>query len=194
MTKFILIGGYPYKAADDGKSMCEEAILGIDEPIRVLICLFARKKEQWDKLLNDNSDFFKRNLPDTNLTFSLATEKGFSKQIEDNDLIYFNGGNTTDLVNVLDRIDSWQEKLKVKTVMGSSAGAEIFSKYCYDVELFKISEHYGLAPVKMIVHYQSDEYMPPIGWDNVLAELDNYKESLPVWALSEGEYRVMHAE
>lgn len=194
MTKFILIGGYPYKAADGGKSMCEEAITGINNPVRVLVCLFARKNEQWTKLLNDNLNFFKRNLLDTKLIFSLATEKDFLKQIEYNDLIYFNGGDTTDLANVLNRIDGWQEKLKTKTVMGSSAGAEIFSKYCYDIELFKISEHYGLVPVKMIVHYRSDKYTPPIGWGNALTELDNYKERLPIWTLSEGEYKVISVE
>lgn len=194
MTKFILVGGYPYKANDGGKSMCEEAVAGFKEPVNVLICLFARKKKEWEKLLEDNADFFERNLPDKKLKFTLASENNFLKEIEENDLIYFSGGDTVDLVKVLDRIKGWGKKLQEKNVMGSSAGTDIFSKYSYDIEFFKLTENYGLVPVKTIVHYGSEKYTPLIGWDSAYKELDNYKEKLPMWALAEGEHRVIVVE
>jgi len=189
MTKFVLVGGYPYKAKDGGKAMCEEAVVGLTEQIKILICLFARKKDEWKKLLKDNSDFFKRNLPNKKLEFTLANEEDFLEQIRKNDLIYFSGGDTVDLVSVLDKIKGWQEKLKNKNIMASSAGTDIFSKYSYDIELFKLTENYGLVPLKTIVHYGSEKYTPQIGWENAHKKLDEYKEKLPVWALAEGEYK-----
>ena len=194
MTRYVLVGGYPYKAKDGGKKMCEEAVSGLKEPVKILICLFARKKEEWQKLLGDNADFFKRNLPDKKLEFTLADESIFLEQIEENDLIYFSGGDTVDLENVLDRINGWQEKLSDKSVMGSSAGTDIFSKYSYDIEFFKLADNYGLVPVKTIVHYGSKEYTPPIGWQKAYQELENYKEKLPIWALAEGDFKSIIVE
>lgn len=194
MTKYVLVGGYPYKARDGGKAMCEEAVSGLTEPIKILICLFARKSGEWQKLLGDNTNFFKRNLQGKDLEFTLADEKNFLKQIEENDLIYFSGGDTVDLTNILDKVDGWQKKLDGKNVMGSSAGTDIFSKYSYDIEFFKLTDNYGLVPVKTIVHYEAKDYTPPIGWKNAYKELDNYKEELPVWALAEGEYKSITVE
>lgn len=188
MTKYVLVGGFPYKANDGGKAMCEEAVYGLREPINVLICLFARKKEGWKKLFKENSDFFKQNLSDKKLKFTLANENFFLQQIVANDLIYFSGGDPVDLRKRLDKIKGWQEGLNGKNVMGSSAGADIFSKYSYDIQFFKLADNYGLVPVKTIVHYGSDNYTPPIGWVNAYHELHNYKEKLPIWALAEGEF------
>jgi peptidase E len=191
MTKYILVGGYPHKAKDGGKEMCKEAVSGLREPIKILICLFARKKDEWHKLLNDNADFFKRNLPNTKLEFTLADENIFLKQIEENNLIFFSGGDAVDLTNILDNVDRWQEKLSGKNVMGSSAGADIFSKYCYDIQFEKITENYGLIPVKTIVHYGSLDYTPTIGWQGAYAQLKRHGEEMPIWAMGEGEYMSM---
>lgn len=174
--------------------MCREATEGLKEPIKILICLFAIKKEEWQKLLKDNANFFSRNLPDLKLEFTLADENIFLEQIEENDLIYFSGGDPVDLTEVLNKIDGWQENLKGKNVMGSSAGTDIFSKYSYDIEFFKLADNYGLIPVKSIVHYGSDEYTPPIGWKKAYQVLDNYKEKLPIWALAEGEFKSITIE
>jgi len=57
MTKYILIGGYPNKAIDGGKTICQEAIRGFPQPINILICLFAREYNQWNKLYEDNKNF-----------------------------------------------------------------------------------------------------------------------------------------
>ncbi len=191
MIKFILIGGYPHKAKDGGRAMCVEATAGIEEPVKVLICLFARRKKDWGELFRANAGFFQRNLPGVRLDFSLADKESFLDQIDANGLIYFSGGDTMDLVKRLDKIDGWQDKLKGKNVMGSSAGADILSKYNYDIESGELAHGYGLAPVKTIVHYGSSQYAIPIGWEEARDKLDNYKEKLPVWTLVEGEHKVI---
>lgn len=194
MTKYILVGGYPYKAKDGGKAMCREATSGLKGPINILICLFARKKNEWAKLFKENVNFFKKNLPGQELVFNLAQENKFIQQIETSNLIYFSGGDTTDLVNVLNRIDGWEKKIAGKNVMGSSAGTDIFSKYNYDLEFFKISKGYGLVPVKTIVHFGAKDYEPPVGWEKAYKELEKYKEKMPIITLGEGQFEVFVIE
>lgn len=191
MTKFILVGGYPYKANDGGKAMCTEAISGFSEPINVLICLFARPSERWDELFKENKLFFDKNLPNTELDFALADENNLINQIEKTDLLYFSGGDTTELTNGLKKSPEWFKKLDGRNVMGSSAGTDILSTYNYDLELSKCSNGFGLVPVKTIVHYKAKEYTPPIGWKAAYKNLKDYKEDLPILALREGNYKAI---
>ena len=191
MTKYILIGGYPHKASDGGKAIYWEAIEGFPEPVNVLICLFAREQEQWGKSYDEKKQFFTKNLPKTKLNFTLAKEFGFVDQIKFADLLYFVGGDTARLIRGLERNPGWKKALESKTVMGSSAGADLLSTYNYDLEYFKCSSGSGLVPVKTIVHYESDNYTPPIGWRNAYKEIKKYKEDLPIWALHEGEYKTI---
>ncbi len=191
MTRYILVGGYPYKAKDGGKGMCKEAVKGFTQPVNILICLFARQREEWNKLFKDNKYFFKRNLLDVELDFTLADENNFVNQIKETNLLYFSGGDTTNLLNILKKTSGWLNGLDGKTVMGSSAGTDILSTYNYDIEFFKCSDGFGLAPVKTIVHYRTDGYTPPVGWKAAYEDLKQYKEELPILALREGEYEVI---
>lgn len=189
MTKYILVGGYPYKAEDGGKTMCQEAVDGFTEPINVLICLFARQQEQWDKLYEKNRQFFINNLPDIKLNFTLADKHKFRDQIKNTNLLYFSGGDTLELSHRLEKNPGWDKVLNGKTVMGSSAGTDILSTYNYDLQFFKCSDGFGLVPVKTLVHYGAPDYMPPIGWKAACKELKDYKEDLPILILHEGEYK-----
>jgi peptidase E len=192
MAKYILVGGYPYKAKDGGKLICSEAIDGLSEPVNILVCLFARQQNQWDQLFEENKQFFIKNLPNTKIVFTLANEKNFINQIINSNLLYFSGGDTTELMNRLDKNPEWVKKLNGKNVIGSSAGADILSTYNYDLEFSKCSNGYGLVPVKTFVHYKSKDYIPPNGWDAAFKELKNYKRSLPILTLREGEYRTIN--
>lgn len=191
MTKYILVGGYPYKAKDGGKAMCNEAVAGFSEPVKILICLFARQSEQWDKLYEENKRFFIKNLSKIKLDFTLAAERDFENQIKDSNLLYFNGGDTAELMGRLGKVSEWLRVLEGKSVMGSSAGADILSTYNYDIEFFRCADGLGLVPVKTIVHYEVSNYTPPVGWGAAYNEIERYKEELPIWALHEGEYKVM---
>ena len=192
MTKFILIGGYPYKAKDGGKSMCQEAVDGIKNPVKILLCLYARPKDEWPELFEKNKDFFERNLPNRKLIFTTANENELVSQIKDADILNINGGDTTDLIAGLKKNPGWQNALTNKVVMGSSAGCDILSKYNYDIETFKCTriEGSGLVPVKTIVHFESEEYKLPISWQEAVQKLKDFKENLPIWLLREGEYKV----
>ena len=190
-TKFILVGGYPRKAPDWGKVFCEEVVRGFKPPVKILDCLFARPKEDWDKVFAEDKDFFTNFLPNTQIEVRLADSSKFIEQADWASAIYLRGGSTEPLLKLLKRNQGWEKYLSGKTLAGSSAGAHAITKYHYGLHELKPRKGLGLLPAKVIVHYRSDYNAPNIDWDKAYAELKNYKEDLPLYALREGEFVVI---
>ena len=190
-TKYILVGGYPKAAADSGKSFCEEMVRGFLEPVKILDCLFARPRETWEKAFEDDKSFLADRLEDKRFILELADPDKFSQQVIWSNVIYLRGGKDEPaLLDYLKRDTSWQNELDNKTLVGTSAGADAMSKYCYDLDYLKLNQGLGLLPVKVLVHYKSDYNSPNIDWDKAYEELKNYGEDLPMVALKEGEYKI----
>jgi len=97
------------------------------------------------------------------------------------------------LLNILHTCGDWAHGLDGKVVAGTSAGAEILSKYSYNLDTSELSENLGLLPIKFIPHWQSD-YKDiknnSVDWKKVYHELKNYKEDLEIVTLREGEFKV----
>jgi peptidase E len=194
MTKFILVGGYPHKALDGGRTFLEELVKGFNQPVRVLVCLFARPREDWEKAFNQDKDFYTKYLHNIKFVLTLADPDNFIEQIENSDAIYIRGGDTRLLMSVLQKTGDWVSKLKGKTVAGSSAGADLFAKYFYDLDYLEFGEGLGLLPVKTLVHFGSDYNSPNIHWEHVHKILKEYKEDLEILKLSEGGFKVINKE
>jgi hypothetical protein len=47
MTRYVLIPGFASKATDGGIGVCKEMVRGFQEPVKILICLFARPEAGW---------------------------------------------------------------------------------------------------------------------------------------------------
>lgn len=191
MTKYILVGGYPRKAADGGKAFAEELVKGFKGPVKILLCFFARSKEDWEQNMIDDQAFFKNHLNQKQLIFKIAEPDNFIEQIKWADAVYIRGGRVDSLFHLLKECKGWEKKLEGKTLAGSSAGAYAIAKYNYNLDTPKINEGLNLLPIKVLVHYKSDYNTPNIDWDKALEELKNYKEDLPIHALKEGEFVVI---
>ena len=190
-TKYILVGGYPHKAADGGKAFCEELVKGFEEPVRILECLFARPRDNWEKAFNQDKDFLLHNLPNKKLEFQLANPERFGEQVVWALTIYIRGGTSEAVLMELQKQSKgWEKGLPGKTLAGSSAGAHAISKYYYGLDDLKIGEGLGLLPLKVIVHYGSDYNAPRIDWNKAEVELTSYKEDLPLVKLAEGQFEV----
>ena len=189
-TKYILVGGHPWKAHDGGRGFCAETVKGFSEPIKILECMFARPKEVWEKLLSEDKHFFATHLPGKRIEFQVADERSFIEQIEWAHILYLKGGTTEQLVRALARSDRWRRGLNGKTIAGSSAGANAIAKYYYSLDGLALRNGLGLLPVKVLVHYRSDYNAPNVNWDKALNELKNYKEDLSVLTLAEGQFDV----
>lgn len=194
MKKFILIGGYPHKAIDGGKALCEEMIKGFSGPIRILDCLFARPLENWEKAYQQDKEFFPKNLPNSKLDIELAQPSVFLDQLEKTDVLYFRGGNTGVLMKALSQFPNWSEKLDGITIAGSSAGMDMLAQYCFNLDTLQLEDGLGLLPIKTIPHWKSDYNAPNIDWDDAKQSLSQYKEDLPIVTLGEGEFKVFEVE
>lgn len=191
MTKYILVGGCDYKAPDGGKAFCEALIDGFQEPIKILICLFARPKEYWDEAYQKDKGFFAKYIPERNIEIELAQPEKFVEQVKWANAIYIRGGSESVLLDLLHECGDWQGELNGKTLAGSSAGACILAKYFYDLDNLKLGKGLGLLPIKALVHWRSDYNAPNIDWDKAYSELDGYKEKIKLLTLEEGQFAVI---
>lgn len=190
-VKYILVGGYPRNAPDGGKALAEEMVKGFSEPIKLLACYFARPKYQWNVNMFVDRLFFRNHLKGKRIEFQIARVETFIKQIRWANTIYISGGRTDKLFKLLNQCEGWEKELSGKTLTGSSAGAMAIAKYDYNLDNLKLEDGFGLMPCKILVHYKSNYNAPNVDWNKTLQELKDYKENLPVYALTEGEYAVI---
>jgi peptidase E len=189
MTKYILVGGYPHKGDGDGKALVTALSDGFTEPIKLLDCLFSRPQDGWDASFEEDKAFFNKHT-DKQVIFTLANLNSFDKQLAECNVLYFRGGETKDLMDRLAKFPGWGNKLAGKTVAGSSAGANILSKYYYSPTHLHIRTGLGILDVKVIPHFNSDYNSPNVDWDKAYKELDKHGEKLPVLSLGEGEFKI----
>ena len=191
VNRYILIGGYPWKAKDGGKGFAKEMVKDFAEPVKLLVCAFARPRKLWDQLFEEDKVFFSRFLPSTKIVFQLAQPDTFTKQLGWADAIYVKGGDNSQLKKLLNKSKGWRQLLKGKTLAGSSAGANIFAKYYYSPTELKLGQGFGLLPIKVLVHYKSDYNAPHVKWDEAYKQLKSYKEDLPLITLKEGQFKII---
>lgn len=191
MTKFILAGGYPYKAKDGGKAFYEAMIEDHKEPIKILICEFARKDKNHEELFRRGEGRIKKILHNKKLEMRMASYNNFRNEIIWADVIYLEGGNSLDLLDELIDIKDLEELLISKTLVGSSAGSNVMGKYYYGLSGGRLREGLNLIPVKVLVHYKSDYLGEDFDWDEAYKKLDEFKDRLPILALREGEFKVL---
>ncbi len=191
MTKFVLVGGYPHKAADGGRAFAEAVVQGFDEPVKFLDCLFARPHDTWAKGHAQDKELFGNAVPEKQLDMRPADPFSFMEQLTWADVLYIRGGSNEVLREALSAYRDWETVLEGKTVAGSSAGANILSTNYWSPDSLACGEGLGILPIKVIVHYGSDYNAPHVDWEKGYAQLQNYKEDLPILKLPEGGFEVI---
>jgi hypothetical protein len=154
MIKYILSGGYAYKAPDGGKSFCDEIIKGIEKPVKILDCLFARDTNEWNEKFNNDQKFFSEHIDNFELT--LAIPENFIEQLKNTDVVFFQGGSPRQLMEILNTVPAWKNYIDNKVVVASSAGADVLVRYYGVGKTMNIGTGLGLLPIKFIPHWQSD--------------------------------------
>ncbi len=198
MEKFIISGGYYQKASDKGKALCDEMIYEVNaQPIKILDCLFGRPKDTWNKKFSSDKDFFSKHIPGVVVEIAL-TEK-FINQINNNDILFFQGSRPEDMIRVLDDIPDWHNHLSGKVIVASSGAASMLSRY-FGVGKSssgspRLGEGLGILPIKFIPHWRSDHgtnFMAD--WDGLYQKLLDHKEDLEVVTLSDGEFKLFRID
>ena len=188
-TRFIIAGGVITKK-NGGKDFFETFIKDFKEPVKILDVLFSRPEKTWEKIFEEDKIFYKEKLR-KKFILELAQPEKFAEQVKNSDVIFFRGGSTNKLLEILRQDLSWIKFLDGKTLAGTSAGADAISKYYYDIETLNVKEGLGLVPVKVIVHFESDSY-PKVEWKNAVKQLENYGEKIQVHKLKEGDFIIIN--
>lgn len=198
MTKYVLNSGGTRNNPDGAKKYFTELAKGLGSNPRILLCFFAQPREVWEDKLAPCIDALNSYVPDSvTPSYELAFPDTFASQVATADIIYCSGGD--------DHLAQyWFEKLNVtevwkgKVVGTSSATTHALSSYFWTCDWRELKEGLGILPIKTIAHYTSDygEHDPrgPIDWAKAKTDLEGYgDQSLPVYAMPEGEYIVMNA-
>lgn len=195
MIKYILVGGFVHKAQDGGRAFCEELIKGIDKkPVKILDCMFARKREDWQESIERDNTFFSKFIKDFEL--ELADPNKFTEQVKNSDVIYLRGGHDSPLIELLSKNIGWIKELEGKVLAGTSAGGDAIAKYYCVINTNMVGDGLGLLPIKFIPHWNSDysdDEVKDIDWGEELKKIKGYKEDLPIYTLGEGEFIVINS-
>ena len=186
MTKFILHGGATKKTVPGNQQFFREIISGFNGKVKLLLIYFARKNEEWPRLLADDQKNFQRDLigGEINLELADADPVIFEKQLEKTDAIYVRGGDTEQLLEKIKTVSNFSELIKNKIYAGSSAGAYLVAKYYYSNEKNGIGEGLGILPIKVFAHWSNDQ-------KEALAKLKSVGGDLPIYKIPETEYVVL---
>ncbi len=193
MTRFVLLGAYAERSEGQGKAFAEEIVDGFDQPVRILICLFARPEPVWQEVFEKDKFFFASRL-NQKVLLELSDPARFAEQLRKTDAVYFRGGRTRKLIETLEGSPGWEKELAGKTVAGSSAGVNFLARYYYSLDDKEVCEGLGVLPFKALVHYKSDYGAPDIDWDQAYAELKERGDDLPILALPEGRFEILERD
>ncbi len=194
MTKYILQSGGLKNSKDKGGDFFNEVIKDLGKNPKILYCLFAQPRENWDKFFVYKEGLV--DLIDSEIKphFELAMPDRFEEQIKNSDAIMIQGGDDHLLKYWLKQFDIpkvWQGKV----IAGSSAGSDALCNSFWTADWRKCMDGLGIIPVKFIPHYKSeygaDDHRGPIDWEKAYKDLGDYGDtSLPIHALEEGKFVV----
>jgi peptidase E len=188
MTKFIFHGGGTGSSSEGNDSFYKELVKDVSGNGTVLLVYFASRSDENSERIDLDTvkcNYFSEG---KSLRIIIATPEDFLNQIAVSDAVYFRGGSTEKLLNILRTYENLKEKLTGKTVAGSSAGAYALSTYFSSHYEHSVAEGLGIAPVRVVTHFESST-MPPN--DRAVEALKNIANELELIVLREGEWKVI---
>lgn len=193
MTKYILNSG-GIRKDDDKRLEYFKELVGHQEEPKVLVCLFAMPREEWEVKYPEYKAWVLEVAPSAEVLLAMPSK--FEQQVEWSEGIYIHGGD--------DHLASyWLSKYELaklfegKTIAANSAGSISLSMHGWSADWRNCVDGMGLLPIKFIAHYKSDSYTSndprgPIDWEAAKDSLAAHGDAdLPLHALEEGDYIVV---
>lgn len=188
MTKFILHGGFARDANAINDGFFAEIRKDLPQNATILVVLFARKDAEQEEIFQFLQGALQKGAAEKRLNFVLATEKDFIEQLRGADALFLHGGETNKLLAKLKNYPNFTEAIKGKTVVGSSAGAYVLSKYFHSASQGDIHEGLGILPIKTICHYESPKFEVR---DDAIVSMAGYPHDLDLVVLKDYEWKVV---
>jgi hypothetical protein len=121
-----------------------------------------------------------------------ASREGFLEELERADTVFLNGGVPMRLMDALHSYPDIKKKLQGKTLAGSSSGAYALSTFYYSTSpLPGMYEGFGIAPVRLICHYETTNSSQHYRGEEALALLDRCPHELELVVLKDYEWRTI---
>ncbi|TSC70427.1 MAG: hypothetical protein CEO12_361 [Parcubacteria group bacterium Gr01-1014_46] len=156
-TKFILHGGFtPGNQNENNSDFYKEILKDAHEGTKVLIVPFAKDVERIPLTTERVKNEFNKNKQQEKLEFEVANEEFFIKQVNSADVIYFQGGTSLKLLDVLKKFPELKDSLTGKIIAGESAGANVLGEFFFSPSANKVFEGLGILPIKIIPHYKEE--------------------------------------
>jgi len=189
MTQYFLHGWYSTRKSEKNKIFFSELLQNFskEEKTNVLIILFAREKEVWEKKFEEIKNSFLSASPKKDFHFEQANEENklFIKQIKKSQILFITGGNTHILQNYLEKIPALKKLLRDKIIAGSSAGWLVFSRYYYENDN-TYNKWLGFIDAKLLCHYDKNNNK------EAKKKLEKFWENnIPVYTIKEEEFIVV---
>lgn len=178
LAKFILHGGFASHVNEQNDSFFREMLKNTPDKLKVLLVCFAKEIDKVPVSKEKDIAQFERNKEDKNIFFQVADEKAFVEQVKNADIIYFHGGNTLKLLEILKKFPELKELFVGKVVAGESAGAYVLSSVFYSKTENGLYRGLGFVPVKLICHYigeNADKLVDNQGFETLLLSDYQYK-------------------
>lgn len=190
MTQYFLHGWYRTKKSEKNKIFFSELLQNFskEEKTNVLIILFAREKEVWEKKFEQIKNSFLSASPKKDFHFEQANEENklFIKQIKKSQILFITGGNSHILQNYLEKIPALKKLLRDKIIVWSSAGWLVFSRYYYENDDNTYNKWLGFIDAKLLCHYDKNTN------EEAKKKLEKFWEKdIVVYALKEQEFIVV---
>ncbi|GAB4218681.1 MAG: hypothetical protein Fur009_0750 [Candidatus Microgenomates bacterium] len=196
-TKIILGGGFASKSPDGGRSLYEDIVRDLPDPVRVLNVVFALPESEWKRTEIKNENLFQNLVPNRQIQSELANYSDFRDQIQRSDVIFLHGGDPEKLKDKLKKIEGLNTLFKGKRIIGISAGAYVLSAFYIKVDEngeISLKKGLGYLPIKTVVHYGSSFYVskfPDVfSWDKVDQLLNKVELGYRSVLLREGEHEI----
>jgi hypothetical protein len=199
MTKYVLNSGGISNQPELKRQFHQEIIRDLGASPRFLICNFGQPREYWEtkypkycqSILADMSE-------DTQPTFEMAYPATFIDQCARADVIYFSGGDDHLFLYWLKQCDL-PAIFQNKIVATNSGSSDVLCSNFWACDWRQCLDGLGLIPAKFMAHFRDwndpDDPRGLIDWDAGKAELAAYGDpNLPIYALREGEYKVILAD
>jgi len=186
MTKYVLHGGETKQASANNDRFFREMVRGFDTRAHILLVYFASAKSRWTKLAEQDKRNFAEAAPAIRLRFIVASDDAdeFVQQVKAADIVYMRGGRDLFIHSFLRQIPDFGRLLEEKVVGGSSAGAQVLSRYYYTRREGKVKEGLGILPIKTCAHSNT------VGPEEIAA-LKAHESSVNLLLLPETEFVVM---
>ena len=188
MTKFVLEGGHSAEHSEYDPALFVEMTREFDSPVRIAECLFSRPEGEQEKAFANRREFYAKYIH-TPFEVRLAMKDNFLEVLAWANTMYFRGGTTNLLTSAMREFPEWHTMLDGKVIVGSSAGANMLSRYYNGLDEPGVRDGLGILPLKVMVHYRSN-YVPGFDWEKAEQDMLNTAPELPLIRLRESEFHL----